>query len=87
MLSVQQSYKMHNNQAKKEMIYKTYQTKTYQTKTYQTEIIPIQKKDEEEPKEKECSLNQNFFDPSNFSPPNSFMQKLQERMNKYYDDE
>ena len=31
----------------------------------------------------ECSLKQNFFDPSKSSPPNEFMLKLQLRMSTY----
>lgn len=90
MLSVEKSYKMYNDQVKKEIIYKEYNhpnLSVKHNKPYQSEIIPIQKEQHEGLKEKECSLNKNFFDPSNFSPPNSFMNKLQERMNKYYDNE
>ena len=32
----------------------------------------------------ECSLKQNFFDPTKSSPPDSFMEKLELRMQHYY---
>lgn len=33
----------------------------------------------------EYSLNKNFFDPNCGSPPNFFMEKLQNRMKSYYE--
>ena len=35
-------------------------------------------------KENEYSLMSNFFDPTNHSPPNDFLLKLQSRINEYY---
>ena len=35
----------------------------------------------------EYSLNKNFIDPNCGSPPNSFMEKLQNRMKHYYSSE
>jgi len=32
---------------------------------------------------KEYSLNHNFFDPNELSPPNHFLLKIYERINKY----
>jgi|LauGreDrversion4_2_1035121.scaffolds.fasta_scaffold01153_16 hypothetical protein len=37
-----------------------------------------------ETKHTELSLNYTFIDPSKMTPPNSFMEKLQYRMESYY---
>jgi hypothetical protein len=56
--------------------------------TYEiSEIIPVQysptSKKEENNIFRECSLNENVFDPSKNSPPNDFMLKLQNRLTRY----
>ena len=52
-----------------------------------TKIIPIKKSPSTdfniEDKDKEYSLKQNIFDPTNFSPPNNFLLKLNMRIQMY----
>ena len=52
-----------------------------------TKIIPIKKSPSSEfnieDKDKEYSLKQNIFDPTNFSPPNEFLLKLNMRIQMY----
>lgn len=47
------------------------------------QISPTSKKEKDNTLEKEYGLKENVFDPSKFSPPNSFMLKLKQRMTLY----
>ena len=52
-----------------------------------TKPIPIQKTQSRRdtlPYASEYSLNQNVFDPTKSSPPDDFMEKLELRMQQYY---
>ena len=60
----------------------------YSNKIEKTKIIPIKKSSSNneftnEDKDKEYSLKQNIFDPTNFSPPNDFLLKLNMRIQLY----
>ncbi len=47
-----------------------------------SQVIPIPKSQNKQFETKESEISNNF-NPSKFSPPNEFLNKLQERINKY----
>lgn len=55
----------------------TIHTNISESFTTQSILIPNSKSNE-------FSLKQNYFDPSKFSPPDNFIEKLEIRMQRYY---